>query len=142
MKTTMLKRVPFRRTKPTSCRTDLSAASEASVKVRTSMRSKQRAVKAEEKTLWDRMATEIGCIACLIDGVVNTFVSIHHIDGRTKPGCHKKVLPVCAPHHQRDDSDPEGRISIHPDKKRFEERYGSQNDLLAMVLKQLGVSHD
>lgn len=120
------------------CRKTLSSASEASVKPRKSLKAKQRAVTAEEKTLWNRMATEIGCIACWIDGVFNSFVSIHHIDGRTKPGCHKKVLPVCAPHHQRDDSDPAGRISIHPDKKRFEQRYGSQYDLLAMVLKQLG----
>jgi hypothetical protein len=104
------------------------------------MQSKERPVTAAEKVLWGRMATEVGCIACLLDGFLTTYVSIHHIDGRTKPGCHLLVLPLCAPHHQQDDSDMACRIAVHPNKARFEARYGSQYELLALVKEKLGIS--
>jgi hypothetical protein len=61
------------------------------------------------------------------DGRFNPHVSIHHVDGRTKPGCHLLVLPLCGPHHQDDGS---GTISVHPWKARFEKRYGAQLDLV------------
>jgi hypothetical protein len=104
------------------------------------LKAKQRAVSADEKLLWDRLATEIGCVACMLDHRRNTHVSIHHVDGRTKPGCHKLVLPLCAPHHQQDDTDPLQRIAVHPNKARFEARYGSQAELMvicAQILNEL-----
>jgi hypothetical protein len=110
----------------------------ASTKAPKRMRTKRRAVTTEEKILWSRMAEEVGCIACRHDGRYNIHVSIHHIDGRTKPGCHKKVLPLCAPHHQQDDADPKRRISVHGHKKPFEQRYGTQYVLLAEVMNMLG----
>ena len=33
-------------------------------------------------------------------GVISEEVSLHHISGRTAPGCHKKQLPLCRWHHQ------------------------------------------
>jgi hypothetical protein len=77
----------------------------------------------------------LGCIACRIDGHINPWVSIHHIDGRTKPDAHKKVLPLCGPHHQQDDTDPLKRIAVHPNKARFEAKYGTQEELLAICLE-------
>jgi hypothetical protein len=71
---------------------------------------------------------DIGCIACRQDGVFNPWVSIHHIDGRTKDGAHWKVLPLCAPHHQQDDAS--GVWAVHPYKARFEQEYGTQEELL------------
>jgi hypothetical protein len=94
-----------------------------------SLKSKQRAVTDQEKALWDRLAG-LGCIACMLDGQFNPHVSIHHVDGRTKPDCHKKVLPLCAPHHQQDDTDPAGRVAVHPNKARFEKEYGTEYELL------------
>jgi hypothetical protein len=93
-----------------------------------------------EKELWSRMAG-LGCVACLQDGIRNSLVSIHHIDGRTKPGAHKKVLPLCAPHHQQDDTDPMHRIAVHPNKAKFERQYGTQIELLHQVMLLLGRSH-
>lgn len=106
---------------------------------KSSLKSKQRAVSADEKVLWDRLAG-LGCIACLLDGNLNQHVSIHHVDGRTKPGCHKMVLALCAPHHQHDDTDPACRIGVHPWSGRFETKYGNQVDLVAycMVLLEIG----
>lgn len=98
--------------------------------LRPSLKARQRAVTPQEKELWGRLANEIGCIACMKDGRRNTYVSIHHVDGRTKPGCHQRVLPLCAQHHQRDDTDPLQRIAVHPDQGRFEKRYGSQLELV------------
>ena len=54
-----------------------------------------------EKKYWDRLASEVGCIICRNEyALYNSEVSIHHIKGRTKKGCHMNVLPLCFPHHQ------------------------------------------
>lgn len=79
----------------------------------------------------------LGCIACRMDGRINPWVSIHHIDGRTKPDAHKLVLALCAEHHQHNDLDPLGRIGVHPYKARFEGKYGSQHALLAFTMELL-----
>ena len=91
---------------------------------------KGRNPSAAEKRFHDRLAS-LGCIACRVDGNHNPIVSIHHIDGRTKPGAHLRVLPLCAGHHQ-DGYGISGLIAVHPYKRRFEDRYGSQYELLAM----------
>lgn len=105
------------------------------------LKSTQRPVSAVDKALWDCMASHVGCIACRIDGHTNTHVSIHHIDGRTKPGCHRKVLTLCAGHHQDGTGADKALVAVHPYKSRFEARYGSQTELLARVLELLGDKH-
>ncbi len=85
---------------------------------------------ASERAFHTRLAG-LGCIACRMDGICEPMVSIHHIDGRTKPGAHMKVLPLCAGHHQ-DGTGAPGLIAVHPWKRAFEKRYGSQESLLAM----------
>ena len=87
-----------------------------------------------EREFHNKLAN-FGCVACLKDGFYNSWVSIHHIDGRTKPGAHMLVLPLCGPHHQ-DSGDPRF-IAVHPWKARFEEKYGKQMDLLAEIKKAL-----
>jgi len=94
---------------------------------------KGRAPSAEQKRFHDLLAREIGCVACRMDGIFNDYVSIHHIDGRTKPGAHWKVLPLCASHHQ----DNGLAIAAHPRKGAFEARYGKQMDLLVWCIEQL-----
>lgn len=88
-----------------------------------------------ERELWDALAS-LGCAACRKDGIFNGHVSIHHIDGRTKPGAHRKVLALCAGHHQ-DGTGAPGLIAVHPWKARFEERYGRQVELLDDCLQLL-----
>jgi hypothetical protein len=94
---------------------------------------KGKAPTKAEKALHDKIA-RLGCIACMKDGFFNDHVSIHHVDGRTKPGAHLKVLALCGPHHQDDGS---GTIAVHPWKARFEERYGSQTDLIAETMRMI-----
>ncbi len=97
------------------------------------LKSRQRTPTKSEKLLWSRMADLVGCIACHLDGRSNPVVSIHHIDGRTKPGCHVLVLPLCAGHHQDAAGEDKTLIAVHPDKARFEQRYGPQMALLALT---------
>ena len=79
------------------------------------------------------------CIACEKDGLYNSHILLHHVNGRTRPGAHLDVLPLCAPHHQHDDTDPMGRIGIHPWKKRFENMYGTSEQLLIEIKRRIEV---
>ena len=82
-----------------------------------------------EKAHWDKVA-QLGCIACLADGYRNPLVSIHHINGRTKKGAHIQVLALCAGHHQDGTGNDKNMLAIHPFKRRFETKYGTQQELL------------
>lgn len=98
---------------------------------------KGKAVSTEDREYHDKLCA-LGCIACRKDGCVNTYCVPHHIDGRTKPGAHRLVIPLCYPHHQGD-----GSIvpAIHHNKARFESKYGKQLELLAecnALLQQQG----
>jgi hypothetical protein len=97
---------------------------------------KGRPPTAEEARFMDRMG-QLPCIACLKDGWANHVISLHHIDGRTKPGAHFLVLPLCGPHHQQDDSDIRQRISVHGRKATFQTRYGTERELLAECVAML-----
>ncbi|ARP86282.1 Ref family recombination enhancement nuclease [Bordetella genomosp. 9] len=96
---------------------------------------KGRSPSAEQKRFHDLLAREIGCVACRTEGILSTYVSIHHCDGRTKPHAHWFVLPLCGPHHQ--DQGIAGVVAIHPHKTRFQERYGTQKTLLAWCIEIL-----
>lgn len=89
---------------------------------------KGRSVSASQRRFHGLLAEIVGCVACRKDGGFTDYVSIHHIDGRTKNGAHWKVLPLCGPHHQ--DLGVAGFIPVHPYKARFENKYGRQLDLL------------
>lgn len=93
---------------------------------------KGRAATLEQKHYHSLLA-DLGCIACRKDGNHNPIVSIHHIDGRTKPNAHWLVLPLCAGHHQ-DGTGAPGLIAVHPYKARFQGVYGSQMHLLRECL--------
>ncbi|MGC6114750.1 Ref family recombination enhancement nuclease [Klebsiella aerogenes] len=60
---------------------------------------KGRTPTAEERRIADALGA-LPCIACYMHGVINTEISLHHIEGRTAPDCHKKQLPLCNWHHQ------------------------------------------
>ena len=82
----------------------------------------------EEQKHMDRVRA-LGCIVCLNNGYPNTPAEIHHIiDGERS---HMKVLPLCAIHHRNGSHNPP--ISRHPNKKRFEEAYGTEEELLEQI---------
>jgi hypothetical protein len=92
---------------------------------------------ATERRFMNDVAS-IGCIACLKDGRINPWISLHHIDGRTKPLAHMLVLPLCAGHHQDGTGTDTSLIAVHPYKARFEARYGTQIELLAECMAKIG----
>lgn len=95
---------------------------------------KGRAPTVGQSRFHDLLCSRLGCVACRLDGRTNTYCSVHHIDGRTKPHAHWLVLPLCGGHHQ---DDGRGLIAIHPWKTRFEKKYGRQIDLLRRCIRWL-----
>lgn len=58
-----------------------------------------RTPNAEEKRFMKKMG-QLPCVACLLNGEHSPQISLHHIDGRVKPGAHLLILPLCVYHHQ------------------------------------------
>ena len=76
---------------------------------------KGRSPTAAQKRFHDLLCQHVGCIACRKEGLFNSWVSVHHVDGRTKPEAHWLVLPLCAGHHQ-DGTGGKWMIAVHPIK--------------------------
>lgn len=100
---------------------------------------KGRTPTAEELRFMDAIGS-LGCLACAQDGNVNPWISLHHIDGRTKPGSHLKVIGLCAGHHQDGTGEDKTMIAVHPWKKAFESKYGTQYALLEAAKQKLGIA--
>jgi len=96
---------------------------------------KGRTATLAQKHFHGLMADVVGCIACRKDGGFTDYVSIHHIDGRTKPNAHWLVLPLCGGHHQ--DLGWPDFIPVHPYKAQFEAKYGKQMALLQECIELL-----
>lgn len=99
---------------------------------------------ALEKILANKIG-DIGCICCLnknwytsdmAEQESTKFVSLHHVDGRTKEWSHAKVLPLCAHHHDTPAPShaPEELTPIHRgNKKEWIEHNGTEEELLKQV---------
>ena len=95
----------------------------------------KRTPTAEERA-WMDAIVEHGCICCILDGNPPRPAAVHHIlRGGQRMG-HLYTIPLCDPgHHQG--GQPLGLISRHPWKARFEEKYGTELELLELVKKRL-----
>ena len=92
---------------------------------------KKRPTVAEKK--WMQQVADYGCIACEKDGL-NVPAEIHHIRKHTGMGLRPSnfdVLPLCASHHRT------GKISVHLGKKAFVERYGTEQEILEKVNREI-----
>jgi hypothetical protein len=105
---------------------------------------KGRTPSAEEKRFHSLLCQHVGCIPCRIDQKAldlapqqSDWVSVHHIDGRTKPHAHWYVIPLCAGHHQQGYGVDKTMQSVHGNKYRFEQKYGAQMDLLRQAIREL-----
>ena len=86
----------------------------------------------EEKEYMDKVQ-QLGCIVCANRGYPNVPAEIHHTRGKTVKDAHLYVIPLCPSHHRYGGhTEP---ISRHPYKKRFEDAYGTEAELLEQVQK-------
>ena len=88
---------------------------------------------AQEKKHMNLIAS-FGCYACYKDGISNDYISLHHIDGRTKPNAHSKVIGLCAAHHEYSSD-----LGLHANKTRWEAKYGKQSDIVEFLHNHYGI---
>ncbi len=89
---------------------------------------KGRKPTADEQRHMDSVRA-LGCIVCLLYLSEHTPAAIHHVDGKTKPGAHFKILGLCFHHHQGGANN-NLYVSRHPWKAEFEKRYDTEQYLL------------
>lgn len=99
---------------------------------------KSRTPTAEERRFMTELCSR-GCCVCRKFYGVYTEASPHHMDGKTKPGAHLHILPLCSRHHQVSDTQkPKRWYSRHGDSKtEFEKAYGSEMYLYHYALELL-----
>jgi len=91
---------------------------------------KGRTPNKKEKDHMDKVQ-QLGCIVCAKLGFSDVPAEIHHTKGKTVKDAHLYVLPLCPSHHRfGGHKEP---ISRHPYKKRFEDAYGTEAELLKSV---------
>lgn len=91
---------------------------------------KKQPTKAD-KNRWDKLR-QIGCIIC------RRPPEIHHITNGTmgKKSSHQETIPLCFNHHSAQTPLPHGH-AVHKGTKSFEERFGTQRELLIKINKLL-----
>jgi len=96
-----------------------------------------KATKAHEAKL-----REMGCIVCRLHLGVWTMPSLHHLREQTGGAMRSSdfdAIPLCPPHHQHADGTRKfgGEVGYHFSPAKFEERYGTQRELLNAVTELL-----
>ena len=94
------------------------------------LKMKGRNPSKEEKEYMDKVQ-QLGCIVCANRGLPDVPAEIHHTRGKTVKDAHLYVIPLCPSHHRYGGhTEP---ISRHPYKKRFEDAYGTEAELLCLL---------
>ena len=75
----------------------------------------------------------LGCVVCRREFGVYSPAAIHHTDGKTKPGAHMRVLPLCGEHHQTGGYG----VALHAGRVEWERLYGAQDELIEWVNRRL-----
>lgn len=111
---------------------------------------KGRSPTAAERVVMDALG-KLPCIACLQHGKESPLISLHHIQGRTKPGAHLLQIPLCKYHHQSAAPDSVRAeftwlVPVHADgitggKAEFSRHNGSEHQLMAKAYDLAGIAH-
>jgi len=89
---------------------------------------------------WMRRITEMGCIACMVQGTPGTMAEVHHIregQGRGQRSNHQQSLALCPAHHRG--TDHPRTASIHMAKLAFIDQFGTEQELLELTRRELGL---
>lgn len=111
---------------------------------------KGRAPTAAERAVMDALG-KLPCIACLQHGKESLLISLHHIEGRTKPGAHLLQLPLCIYHHQHAAPDNVRAdfpwlVPVHADgitggKAEFTRHNGTEQELMVKAYNLADIIH-
>ena len=92
------------------------------------MANKKVATKAEREHM--SKVASLGCLVC------QRPANVHHIRpiglGIGNRSSHYETIPLCHDHHQ-------GQFSIHNSKQEFEDKYGTEKELLNKTLMELEI---
>ena len=92
------------------------------------MGNKKVATKAEREHM--SKVASLGCLVC------QRPANVHHIRpiglGIGNRSSHYETIPLCHDHHQ-------GKFSIHNSKQEFEDKYGTEQELLNKTLMELEI---
>ena len=99
------------------------------------MNVKECAVSKDEK-LWMSRIADFGCIVCFNEKRGYVPASVHHILRNGKRIDHFHTIPLCPTHHQTGVNTPLF-VSRHPWKREFENRYGSESELLEQITRHM-----
>lgn len=88
---------------------------------------------------WMDAITQLGCLICLLQGRGFVPCAVHHMldEGGRRIG-HLYSIPLCDPGHHKNAPKSSGEISRHPNKARFEERYGTEQYLWEKTREMIG----
>ena len=88
---------------------------------------------------WMDAITQLGCLICLLQGRGFVPCAVHHMldEGGRRIG-HLYSIGLCDPGHHKNAPKSSGEISRHPNKARFEERYGTEASLLEKTREMIG----
>jgi len=92
---------------------------------------KKRPNKIERERL--QAVADLPCYACFQDGL-EVASEVHHIRSHTGLSCrpsHFSTIPLCVFHHRL------GKLSVHLGKKEFEKKYGTQQEILEKVNREI-----
>jgi len=96
----------------------------------------KRLIPNAAETRWLEKVVNYGCLACWSLFNAHTEAEAHHIVGRSGVNGHWLLLPLCTLHHRGGDDS--GRfLSVHPFKKRFEAKHGTQIELFQKICDEL-----
>lgn len=86
--------------------------------------------------IWLSRVAALGCIVCKNLGFGETPAEIHHVrtgQGAGQRADHRKTIPPCHQHHRVGGHG----VAIHAGKKTWEQKYGSETELLIQVVSEL-----
>ncbi|MDA3806761.1 MAG: Ref family recombination enhancement nuclease [Thiomicrorhabdus sp.] len=81
---------------------------------------------------------DLGCIVCRNNGFPDTPTEIHHLRSGAGAGQRsKQAIPLCPIHHRTGGY---GEVGFHQLPRTFEDRYGTEDELLGQVDLLIGIS--
>lgn len=83
-----------------------------------------------QKLRMERIKHDVGCIACRIEGRGYVAPDIHHLTDYGRRRGHRFTIGLCPAHHRHEHADPAYGPNLARDKWEFEQKYGTDDELL------------